>query len=115
MAGGFGNLMGRAQQLQAKLAEAQAELKDKTVEGLSGGGMVKVIMNGHHEVTSIDLDQEAVDPDDIELLEDLIVAGVADARVKADEMAREEMGRVAQELGLPPALADQLLSGGLGG
>jgi len=114
MAGGLGNLMGRAQQLQAKLGEAQAELRNKNVEGLSGGGMVKVTMNGHHEVISVTLDPEAVDPDDIELLEDLIVAAVADARTKADEMARDEMARVAQELGLPPALADQLLGGGLG-
>lgn len=110
---GMGEFMAQAQRLQAKIAEIQNKLKETVVEGQAGGGLVKAKMNGHHDVIRIIIDTGAVDPEDRELLEDLLVAAIADARVKADEMIRVEMARAAQEAGIPPAIAEQMMSGGL--
>jgi len=103
--GGMGDLM----KMQQKLAEVQEGLRGKTVEGAAGGGMVKATLNGHHEVIGVRIDPVSVDPDDLELLEDLIVAAIADGRSKAEEMAAEEMRNAVSEMGLPPMLANQLL------
>jgi DNA-binding YbaB/EbfC family protein len=111
-AGGFEGIMAQAQRLQAKIAEVQARLAETFVEGQSGGGLVKVKMNGRHDVTRVVIEPGAASSGDVELLEDLIVAAVADARVKADEMVHEEMARAAQEAGIPPAIAEQMMGGG---
>ena len=90
--GGMGNMMKQAQKLQKKMMEVQEELGKKTVEGSAGGGMVKATANGHQDILQISIDPEVVDPEDVELLEDLVVAAVANARDKAKQMMEEEMG-----------------------
>ncbi|MFC1511773.1 YbaB/EbfC family nucleoid-associated protein [Candidatus Latescibacterota bacterium] len=103
MAKGFGDMMKQAQKLQKKMLELQEELAQKTVEGTAGGGMVTVTMNGRQEVVGIKIDPEVVDPGDIELLEDLVLAAVNNAMENARGMMEAEMGRL-----MPPGL------GGLG-
>ena len=94
MSRGFGNIMKQAQKLQKQMLEMQEEIGKKTVEGSSGGGMVRVIANGHQDILDVKIDPEVVDPEDIELLEDLIVAAINNARDKAKEVMEEEMGRL---------------------
>ena len=101
MAKGFGNMMKQAQKLQKQMLEIQQELEKKTVEGSSGGGMVKVTANGRQEILDIKIDPEVVDPEDIELLEDLVLAAVTNALDNAKGMMEEEMGKL-----LPGGLGD---------
>ncbi len=91
---GLGNMMKQAQKLQKQMLEIQEKAAKKTVEGSSGGGMVKVIANGHQEIIDIKIDPEVVDPEDIELLEDLVLAAVNNAKDKAKSMLEEEMGKI---------------------
>ena len=97
--GGFGMggmnmqaMMKQAQMMQQKLADAQKELEEMEIEGESGGGMVKVVCNGKKVISSISIDPKAVDPDDVEMLEDLIVAAINDAYSVADEEYEDKMG-----------------------
>ena len=96
--GGFGggnqmqNLMRQAQKMQEEMQKAQAELEELEVEGSAGGGLVSVTMTGKKVVTSVSIKPEAVDPDDVEMLEDLIIAALNDATAKADEVYAEKMG-----------------------
>ena len=76
---GMGNLAKMAQQMQAEMARAQAELAQLTVEGTAGGGAVKVVATGQQEIVSITIDPEVVDPEDVEMLQDLVLAAVTDA------------------------------------
>lgn len=94
MAKGFGDMMKHAQRLQKQMMEIQEELAKKTVEGTSGGGMVRVVANGRQEVLQVKIDREVVDPEDIELLEDLIVAAIANARENSKAMMEAEMGKL---------------------
>jgi len=94
MAKGFGNMMKQAQKLQKQMAEMQEEVASKTVEGSSGGGMVTVVANGNQDIISIKIDPEVVDPEDVELLEDLIVAAIANARDKAKALMDDELGKI---------------------
>jgi DNA-binding YbaB/EbfC family protein len=97
----MGNLLKQAQQFQSKMAKLQEELAEKTVEASSGGGMVTVVANGRQEILSITIDPEVVDRDDIEMLQDLILAAVNDALARAKSMLNEEMGKLTQGLNLP--------------
>ena len=97
----MGNLMKQAQQFQAKMAQLQEELGERTVESSSGGGMVSVVANGRQEIVSIKIETEVIDPDDSEMLQDLILAAVNDALLKAKNMVKEEMGKLTQGLNLP--------------
>lgn len=97
----IGKLLKQAQQMQTKMAEMQQQLAEKTVECSSGGGMVKIVMNGQHEIRSISIDPEVVDPTDVEMLEDLVVAAVNEARAKVDEMVKTEMSSLTGGLPLP--------------
>ncbi len=97
-------MMKQAQALQAKMAEVQAELKTRELIGSSGGGKVKVTMNGAQEVTAVAIDPAVVNPEEADLLEDLVLAALKDARTKVTRMVEEEMGRVTGGLGLPPGL-----------
>ncbi len=96
--GGFGGgmnmnaLMQQAKKMQEQMAKAQEELEQAEIVGKAGGEMVCVTMNGKKEIKSIKLDRTAVDPDDVEMLEDLIIAAINDATQKADEMSKEKMG-----------------------
>jgi len=97
----LGNLMKQAQQFQAKFAKLQEELAEKTVEGSAGGGMVSVVANGKQEILSVRIDPEVVDPQDIEMLQDLILAAVNDGLTRAKTMMNEEMGKITQGMNLP--------------
>jgi len=98
---GMGNMMKQAQQLQSKMMKLQEELADKTVDASSGGGMVKVRANGRQQILSIQIEEEVVDPDDIEMLQDLVLAAVNDALAKAQEMVSSEMGKLTGGLNIP--------------
>ncbi|KAA0229980.1 YbaB/EbfC family nucleoid-associated protein [bacterium] len=89
----MGDLLKQAQKLQEKLSETQESLASLRVEGTAGGGMVTVVMNGRQEVLHVKLEKEVVNPDDIELLEDLIVAAVNQALTNAQELASAEMNK----------------------
>jgi DNA-binding YbaB/EbfC family protein len=97
----MGNLVKQAQQFQAKMAKLQEELGERTVEATSGGGMVTVVANGKQEILSVTIDPEVIDPDDKEMLQDLIIAAVNDALTKAKNMVQEEMGKLTHGLNLP--------------
>jgi DNA-binding YbaB/EbfC family protein len=94
-------LMKQAQQMQAKMAKAQAELENKEVAAEVAGGQVKVVMNGKHRLKSIEIAPESLDPDDIEFLQDLIVAAVNEGARSVDEMVEKEMGSVTGGMNLP--------------
>ena len=98
---GMGNMMKQAQQLQAKMMKLQEELADKTVESTSGGGMVKVTANGRQQIVSIQIESEVVDPDDVEMLQDLVLAAANDALAKSQEMVSSEMGKLTGGLNIP--------------
>ncbi|MDD4857482.1 MAG: YbaB/EbfC family nucleoid-associated protein [Candidatus Krumholzibacteria bacterium] len=97
----LGKLMKQAQQVQERLAEMQARLAEKTVEATAGGGMVKVVMNGKHELVSLKIDPEVVNPSDVEMLEDLIIAALNEARTRVDDMVRNEMSTLTGGLPIP--------------
>jgi DNA-binding YbaB/EbfC family protein len=98
---GMGKMMKQAQQLQSKMLKLQEEMADKTVETTSGGGMVKVVANGRQQVLSIQIEKEVVDPDDVEMLQDLILAAINDALIKSQEMATQEMSKLTGGLNIP--------------
>ena len=98
---GMGNMMKQAQKLQTKMMKMQEELGDKTVEATSGGGMVKAVANGKQQIVSITIEKEVVDPEDIEMLQDLIMAAINDALAKAQEMVSQEMGKLTGGLNIP--------------
>lgn len=94
-------MMKQAQQMQAKMAQIQEELKDETVEASAGGGMVKVTMTGAMEVRDIKIDPAAIDPDDVELLQDMVTAAVNEAVRSAQELASQRMSAVTGGMNLP--------------
>jgi DNA-binding YbaB/EbfC family protein len=94
-------LMKQAQQMQAKMAKAQEELESKEVTAEVGGGQVQVVMNGKHRLKSITIAPESLDPDDIEFLQDLIVAAVNEGAKNVDALVEEEMGSVTGGLNIP--------------
>jgi len=98
---GLGKMMKQAQQLQSKMFKLQEELAEKTVETSSGGGMVKVVANGKQQLVSIQIEQEVVDPDDVEMLQDLILAAVNDALAKAQDMVSGEMNKLTGCMNIP--------------
>lgn len=105
--GGMGNMnqmMKKVQKLQADMAKMQEELKQRTLEVTVGGGAVKVTVSGEKLVQSIKIDPAAVDPADVEMLEDLVVAAVNEAMKKVDDMMSQEMGKLTGGLNLPPGL-----------
>ena len=101
MAGKMGDFLRQAEKLQLELKKAQDGLADRTVEASAGGGMVTVVANGKQEIISIKINPEVVNRDDVEMLEDLILAAVNEAREKAQEMAMTEISKVTGGLGLP--------------
>ena len=101
MKGGMGNMMKQVQQMQAKMAEMQAELENAEIEASAGGGMVKVVVNGKNEIKSIAIDREVVNPEDVEMLQDLIVAALNQAREKSQEMQQQQMSGLTGGLNLP--------------
>jgi DNA-binding YbaB/EbfC family protein len=98
---GMANLQRMAMQMQQDLARVQQELAGTTVEGTAGGGVVKAVANGKQELISVTIDPSAVDPADVEMLQDLIVAAVTDAQRAARELAETKMAAVTGGLKLP--------------
>ena len=96
----LGNMMRQAQQMQKRMAEMQQQLAGRTVEATSGGGMVRCVVNGKQEVLSLAIDREVVDPDDLEMLQDLVLAAVNEGIKKSQEMMAGEMGKIAGGMGL---------------
>ncbi len=101
MKGGMGNLMKQAQQMQQKMMKMQEELAQRTQEASVGGGMLTVTVNGKNEVLNIKIEPQVVDPNDIEMLEDLLVVGVNEALRKAQEMVAEEMSKLTGGMKIP--------------
>ena len=102
--GNMAGMMKKVQKMQADMKKMQDELKKKTVEVSVGGGVVKVVMNGEKQMQSLVIDKAAVDPDDVEMLQDLILSAVNQAMVKVDEMMASEMNKLTSGLKLPPGL-----------
>ena len=98
---GMGNLMKQAQKLQSKMLKLQEELADKTVETTAGGGMVRVVANGKQQIVSIGIEKEVVDPDDVDMLQDLILAAVNDALTQSQEMVSSEMSKLTGGMSIP--------------
>jgi hypothetical protein len=97
-------MMKQAQKMQEQMAQAQADLAEKTVTATAGGGKVTVVANGGGDVLSIKIAKEVVDPEDVEMLEDLILTGVKKAIDDAKALTQAEMGKVTAGMGLPPGL-----------
>ena len=97
----FGNIVKQAQQMQAKMARLQEELAHKTVEASAGGGMVTAVVSGRNELVSLKIEKDVVNPEDVEMLQDLIVAAVNEGIRKAQEMATAEMSKITGGLNIP--------------
>ena len=95
------NLLKQAQQMQARLAKAQEELENETVQASSGGGAVTVVATGKQSIESVTIDPGAVDPDDVEMLQDLVLTAVNEALAKSQQLASERIGAVTGGLKLP--------------
>ncbi len=93
------NLMKQAQKMQEQMMKAQAELEEKVIDVTSGGGAVKVVINGKKEIQSINIKPEVVDPDDVEMLEDLVLTAVNEAIRQVEELANGEMSKVTGGMG----------------
>jgi len=101
MPANMNNLMKQAQKMQRQMEENQKELEEKEFTATAGGGAVEITVSGKKEVTKIKLDQEVVDPDDVEMLEDLIMAAVNDALKQADDFSQSSMSKFTGGMGLP--------------
>lgn len=99
--GQLGDMMKQFQKMQAKMEEIQSRLEQTQVEGSAGGGMVKVIANGKQDIIEVKIDREVVNPDDVEMLQDLILAAVNQARQKAQELQAEQMAELTGGLNIP--------------
>ncbi|UOF91781.1 YbaB/EbfC family nucleoid-associated protein [Fodinisporobacter ferrooxydans] len=94
-------LMKQAKKMQEEMVKAQEALSEKMVEGSAGGGAVTVVANGHKNLQSVTIKPEAVDPDDVEMLQDLVLAAVNDALKKVDDLVAGEMGKYTRGLNIP--------------
>ncbi len=101
MTKGFGGLMKQAQEMHKKLTALQEEMRQRTVEATAGGGMVTVVANGKSEILSVRIDPEAVNPEDVEMLEDLVLAAVNEALRRVQELMQEEMGKITGGIRIP--------------
>jgi DNA-binding YbaB/EbfC family protein len=100
----LGNLLKQAQKIQSQVSRIQAELGERRIEVSAGGGMVTAVVNGRQELIALRIDPQVVDPHDVEMLEDLIVAAVSEAMARASELAAEEMKKLTGGLPLPGLL-----------
>ena len=100
----FNNMIKQAQDLQKKMAEAQEKVETLEAEGISGGGIVKITINGKNNVTSVSIDETAIDKNEKEILEDLIVAAFNDARDKIQRKIADEMSSLTSGIKLPPGM-----------
>lgn len=101
MAKGLGNIMKQAQQMQAKMARVQQELETREVEASAGGGMVTARVNGKQQLLELKIEKAVVDPEDIEMLEDLVLAAVNEGLKKSQEMVQAEMSKITGGMNIP--------------
>ncbi len=99
--GGIGNIMKQAQQMQRRMAELQEELEKKQVVASAGGGMVTAVVSGKQQLLELKIDPAAVDPGDVEMLQDLVTAAVNEAIKQSQQMAQEEMGKITGGMNIP--------------
>jgi DNA-binding YbaB/EbfC family protein len=97
----IGQIAKMAQQMQAQMAQAQQELAETTLEATAGGGAVRVVITGAQEVRSVEIDPTAVDPGEVEMLQDLVMTAVNEAIARSKELERERMGKIAGGMGIP--------------
>ena len=97
----LGNIMKQAKKMQERISQLQQELEMRTIEAQAGGGMVKVVVNGKFEIVSLKIEKDVVNPEDVEMLQDLIAAAVNEGIRKAQEMASEEMAKITGGLNIP--------------
>ena len=97
----FGNIMKQAKKMQERMCQLQQELETKTIEAQAGGGMVRVVVNGKFEIVSLKIEKDVVNPEDIEMLQDLVSAAVKEGIRKAQEMAAQEMAKITGGLNIP--------------
>ena len=97
----IGQIAKMAQQMQAQMAQAQQELAETTLEATAGGGAVRVVITGAQEVRSVEIDPSAVDPEEVDMLQDLVMTAVNEAIGRSKELERERMGSIAGGMGLP--------------
>jgi DNA-binding YbaB/EbfC family protein len=97
----IGNIMKQAKKMQEKISRLQQELETKTVEAQAGGGMVRVVVNGKFEIVSLKIEKDVVNPEDVEMLQDLIVAAVNEGVRKSQELASSEMAKITGGISLP--------------
>ncbi len=102
--GNMGSMMKKVQKLQAEMAKMQEQLKERTLEASVGGGAVTIVVTGEKQIQSVKISPSAVDPEDIEMLEDLIAVAVNEALKKVDDMMAQEMGKLTGGLNLPPGM-----------
>lgn len=100
----MGNLMKQAQKMQKQMEEMQAQLEEKEFEITSGGGAVKIVINGKKEVKSIDIDKDVVDPDDVEMLQDLLITSFNEAIRQVEDASSSQMSKLTGGMGLPKGL-----------
>ena len=99
--GGMGNIMKQAQVMQKRMAQVQQELEERRIEASAGGGMVTAVVSGKQQLISLTIDPKAVDPDDVEMLQDLVVAAVSEALKQSQKISEEEMGKITGGLNIP--------------
>jgi nucleoid-associated protein EbfC len=97
----LGNIMKQAKKMQERIGHLQQELETKTIEAQAGGGMVKVVVNGKFEIVSLKIEKDVVNPNDLEMLQDLITAAVNEGIRKSQEMASSEMAKITGGLNIP--------------
>ena len=101
MGGNMNKMMKQVQKMQQDMAKLQEEMKSRTVECTAGGGMVKAIANGNNELLAIEINPQAVDPDDVEMLQDMVLAAVNEALKKAQDMVAQEMSKLTGGMNIP--------------
>lgn len=101
MGGNMSKMMKQVQKMQADMAKMQEELGERTVESTAGGGVLRVVANGRQEVVSIEIKPEAVDPEDVEMLQDLVLTAVNEALKQSQEMVSKEMGKLTGGMNIP--------------
>jgi len=101
MGGNMAKMMKQVQKMQADMAKMQEELSNKTVESTAGGGVVRVVANGRQEIVSVEIKPEVVDPEDVEMLQDLVLTAVNEALKLAQDMMSKEMGKLTGGLNIP--------------
>ncbi len=101
MSKGLGNIMKQAQQMQQKMTRLQDELASREVEASAGGGMVTAIVNGRQQLLTLKIEKSVVDPEDVEMLQDLVVAAVNEAIKKSQDMMQAEMGKITGGMNIP--------------